>query len=43
MTGGAIGMIIVDSAWAISWIIGEVLGVDFLNPTDALKIIGPGQ
>ena len=41
MTGGAIGMIIVVSAWAISWIIGQVLGVDFLNPAETLRELGP--
>lgn len=43
MTGGAIGMIIVVSAWAISWIIGQVLGVNFLNPVETLIKLGPGQ
>ena len=41
MTGGAIGMVIVVSAWAISWIIGQVLGVNFLNPAESLQNLGP--
>ena len=41
MTGGAIGMIIVVSAWAISWIIGQVLGVNFLNPAETLRKLKP--
>ena len=41
MTGGAIGMIIVVSAWAISWIIGQVLGVNFLNPAESLRKLRP--
>ena len=41
MTGGAIGMIIVVSAWAISWIIGRVLGVDFLNPASSIRNLAP--
>ena len=31
MTNGAIGMIIVIAAYGITWIIGEVLGIDILN------------
>jgi len=42
MTGGAIGMIVVVSAWAISWIIGQVLGVNFLNPIESLEKLKPG-
>ena len=43
MTGGAIGMIIVVAAWAISWILGQVLGVNFLNPIETLIKLGPGK
>ncbi len=43
MTGGAIGMIIVVAAWAISWILGQVLGVNFLNPVETLIKLGPGK
>ena len=43
MTNGAIGMIVVVSAWAISWIMGRVLGVNFLNPIETLIKLGPGK
>lgn len=33
MTSGAIGLIVIAASWAIAWIMGTVLGVNFLNPS----------
>jgi hypothetical protein len=41
MTSAAIGMIIIAASWAIAWIMGKVLGVDFLNPSQ-LPLFGGG-
>ncbi len=32
MTNGAIGMIIIVATYGVVWIVGEVLGIDILNP-----------
>lgn len=34
MTNGAIGLIIIVAAYAITWIVGTVLGIDILNPAN---------
>lgn len=34
MTNGAIGMIVIVAAYAITWIVGTVLGIDILNPAN---------
>jgi hypothetical protein len=34
MTNGAIGMIVIVAAYAITWIVGSVLGIDILNPRE---------
>lgn len=39
MTNGAIGMIVVVAAYGIAWIVGEVLGVEILNPAQALDTL----
>lgn len=46
MTNGAIGMIIVVAAYGIVWIVGELLGIDILNPAALLQSLtgsGPGS
>jgi cytochrome bd-type quinol oxidase subunit 2 len=42
MTGGAIGMIVIVSSYAIAWIVGTTLGIDLLNPAEELTKLGPG-
>lgn len=42
MTSAAIGLIVIASAYAISFIIGKVLGIDILNPSKIIKEITPG-
>jgi hypothetical protein len=37
MTSGAIGMIVVVAAYSIVWIVGEVLGIDILNPATSIN------
>lgn len=41
MTGGAIGMVIIVSAYAIAWIVGKALGVDFLDPAARFAELAP--
>ncbi|OGV97159.1 hypothetical protein A2W24_00435 [Microgenomates group bacterium RBG_16_45_19] len=36
MTNGVIGMIVVVAAYGITWIVGQVLGIDILNPAELL-------
>lgn len=36
MTNAAIGLIIIAAAFAITWIVGNALGIDITNPFDAL-------
>jgi hypothetical protein len=33
MTNGAIGLIVIVAGYAIAWIVGNVLGIDILNPS----------
>jgi hypothetical protein len=40
MTNGAVGMIIIVGAYAIIAIVGQVLGIDLLNPGELIKAIG---
>jgi hypothetical protein len=42
MTNAAIGLIVIASAYAISFIIGKVLGIDILNPSKIIDAITPG-
>jgi hypothetical protein len=39
MTNGAIGMIVIVAAYAITWIVGEVLGIKILEPADTINTI----
>lgn len=43
MTNGAIGMIIVVAAYGIVWIVGELLGIDILNPAEMLDTLISGS
>lgn len=43
MTNAAIGLIIIAAAFAITWIVGKVLGINITNPFDALFNLGPGE
>lgn len=44
LTNGAIGMIVIVAAYSIIWIVGEVIGLDILNPGDTFKnIIDPNS
>lgn len=36
MTNGAIGMIVIVASYAIVWIVGQVLGLDILNPAKSI-------
>lgn len=42
MTNGAIGIIIIVAAYAVIWIVGEVLGLKILNPADTIDKFLPG-
>jgi hypothetical protein len=42
MTSAAIGMIAVVAAYAIAFIVGQVLGFQLLNPAEELQKIVPG-
>jgi hypothetical protein len=39
MTNGAIGMIIIVATYGVVWIVGEVLGIDILNPAATLDTL----
>ena len=42
ITNAFIGLTVVVAAYAIIWIIGELLGFDILHPGDLIELIGPG-
>ena len=42
-TGAAIGMIIVVVAYAIALIVGQVLGIDILNPVSQIDLLNPSR
>jgi len=42
MTNAAIGLIVIVSAYGISFVIGKVLGIDILNPGKIINAITPG-
>jgi cytochrome bd-type quinol oxidase subunit 2 len=41
MTNAAIGLIIIVAAYAIGYIVGEVLGIKILEPAEILKTLDP--
>jgi len=43
MTNAAVGLIIVVASFAISFIVGSVLGIDILGPADYILKLGPGE
>ncbi len=43
ITNAFIGLIVVVAAYAIIYIIGELLGFKILQPQDLIKLIGPGE
>lgn len=43
MTNGAIGMIIVVAAYGIVWVVGQLLGIDILNPAELLNSLISGN
>lgn len=43
ITNAFIGLIVVVAAYAIIYIIGELLGFKILQPQDLIKLIGPGS
>jgi cellobiose-specific phosphotransferase system component IIC len=43
MTNGAIGMITIVAAYAVIWIVGQVLGLEILNPADSSLFGGNGS
>jgi len=43
MTNGAIGMVVIVAAYSIIWIIGQVLGLNILDPGDTFSKITNGQ
>jgi len=42
MTDAAIGLIIISLSYAISYIVGTILGIEILNPANVIKNLGPG-
>lgn len=42
ITNAFIGLFVVVAAYAIIWIIGQLLGFDILQPQELIKLIGPG-
>ncbi|MGI5828108.1 MAG: pilin [Patescibacteria group bacterium] len=42
MTNAAIGLIVVVAAYSITFIIGSILGIEFLNPAKVIETLGPG-
>ena len=42
MTNAVIGMIIITAAFAITWIVGKVLGLDILNISSLLDLLNGG-
>ena len=41
ITNAVIGLVVVVSAYALIWIIGELLGFDILHPEDLINLVGP--
>lgn len=41
MTNAAIGLIIIVAAYAISYIVGQVLGINILEPAEILDTLNP--
>ena len=41
ITNAVIGLTVVVAAYALIWIIGELLGFDILHPEDLIKLVGP--
>lgn len=42
MMNGAIGLIVIVAAYSIVWIVGEILGIPILNPTEAINSLTTG-
>lgn len=42
ITNAFIGLTVVVAAYAIIWIIGELLGFEILHPEELIELVGPG-